>query len=828
MAPKRIWWIVIALVVVVTLSLTTCGKMDLFYVVQGQATDDGLAIYVSRSRGNDADRGLSPERPVASVQQGIRRAAELGATEVRLSAGGHPLSERLYLDGGISLVGGYSSDFLTHDPEQYGSTIRSTATAHQLILLSYREADSNTPNRIEGCTIEVYIEGTDPLADDGDDMHPEVISIGTHAPAELVNNVVRIHVDGAFSATPELTGIVVGMGSEAVITATIEDNDFLLSASPESNIPVNGIRVQHAADGSSVSIQRNRLVVYNHTGPVVGLRISGGTGSTTDVINNVVSVEAGTDAATGLWAGNTPTYVFHNTIVVCERSAGNAVGIMTEGTVDGDEQYTNIHRNILAVPEHGPGLAAVQHVDGGDRNYNYNHNLAFHFQNEQLSDTPDGRFSIFTSRYLFDDVFASEQDGEIFDGDDADYHLTDTAIGGPYAIDQAPGVDGWSATEEDIERNPRPQGTAPDLGAYESTATLEWVVEQVPEGAEHPADAPLVLDSHGRPHIIYRDGDYWSHASRGLRHAWWDGGAWQDEIVVADASNVYVSEPSVAIDAVDNIHVSYSDVMTQGEKSTLMYALWDGESWSVQTVDSDTCGSPNELTSLTLDADGDPHISYYGDWSNEDLKHAYWTGAAWQTETADDTLIDGRWNSMSVNPSGYPVIIYSDAESDDLRYTYKPGTVWSSPHVIDTNVVEWDVVATADGNGGYYIVYRDETTDRPKYAEGAGHESSWTIEPDPVDFSYADSPQDPSIAYSPREVIWLCYEPDGGTLGCATLDLDPEGDDDWQLVDLELPDTIYKPGSASIELNVSGMPQIAFVEWEEELYYARLAPVHPE
>jgi hypothetical protein len=56
------------------------------------------------------------------------------------------------------------------------------------------------------------------------------------------------------------------------------------------------------------------------------------------------------------------------------------------------------------------------------------------------------------------------------------------------------------------------------------------------------------------------------------------------------------------------------------------------ETWSIETVDS--TGDVGELTSMALDSNGYPHISY-SDITNRYLKYAKWTGSAWSNEAVD-------------------------------------------------------------------------------------------------------------------------------------------------------------------------------------------------
>jgi len=87
--------------------------------------------------------------------------------------------------------------------------------------------------------------------------------------------------------------------------------------------------------------------------------------------------------------------------------------------------------------------------------------------------------------------------------------------------------------------------------------------------------------------------------------------------------------------------------------------------WHLETVDS--TGDVGDWTSISLDAGGNPHISYV-DATNDDLKYAYHNGASWQIETVDSTGNVGYHTSIALDAGGNPHISYFDATNDDLKY----------------------------------------------------------------------------------------------------------------------------------------------------------------
>ena len=64
--------------------------------------------------------------------------------------------------------------------------------------------------------------------------------------------------------------------------------------------------------------------------------------------------------------------------------------------------------------------------------------------------------------------------------------------------------------------------------------------------------------------------------------------------------------------------------------------------WGIEIVDS--TGDVGRCTSIALDSDNCPYISY-SDWTNYDLKYAKWNGSAWDIETVDSTGAVGEFTS---------------------------------------------------------------------------------------------------------------------------------------------------------------------------------------
>ena len=175
---------------------------------------------------------------------------------------------------------------------------------------------------------------------------------------------------------------------------------------------------------------------------------------------------------------------------------------------------------------------------------------------------------------------------------------------------------------------------------------------------------------------------------------------------------------SIALDANGNPHISYYDETNQD----LKYAYKSEGSWHIETVD--TTGDVGLFTAIALDANGNPHISYY-DVTNRDLRYAYKSGGSWHIDTVDATGTVGRYTSIALDANGNPHISYYDASNQDLKYAYKSGGSWHIETVDTTGVVGEYTSIALDANGNPHISYYDWTNRDLKYAYKSGN--TWHI-----------------------------------------------------------------------------------------------------
>lgn len=213
-----------------------------------------------------------------------------------------------------------------------------------------------------------------------------------------------------------------------------------------------------------------------------------------------------------------------------------------------------------------------------------------------------------------------------------------------------------------------------------------WVTETVDTGGDTNTISynvgqftSMQIDSRGFPHISYFD------VSRGaLRYSSWDEtlGRWFNQVVEDDTDDVNPSVmgqyTSLALDGNDVPHISYYEcgvVREHGcDKGDLKHAwrVWNGSQfvWETETVDTggDAPGSMVDVGLYSsLVISGSRMYISYYDATNQDLKVAFHDGSRWKIYTVDSAGDVGRYSSIALDASGNPYISYYDATNGDLK-----------------------------------------------------------------------------------------------------------------------------------------------------------------
>lgn len=165
-------------------------------------------------------------------------------------------------------------------------------------------------------------------------------------------------------------------------------------------------------------------------------------------------------------------------------------------------------------------------------------------------------------------------------------------------------------------------------------------------------------------------------------------------IQTLDSPNYLVSGTSLKLDSNGYPHISYYGTDLSGVNSALKYAKWTGLSWSTEIVKSD--GSPGGNTSLALDSSNNPHIAY----STGPLVHAKWTGS-WQTEMVDNTGTV-KWPSIALDSNGYSSIAYY-AVFIGLRYAKWNGSTWQLETILPGTDIATGISLVLDSSSNPHI-----------------------------------------------------------------------------------------------------------------------------
>jgi PKD repeat protein len=268
---------------------------------------------------------------------------------------------------------------------------------------------------------------------------------------------------------------------------------------------------------------------------------------------------------------------------------------------------------------------------------------------------------------------------------------------------------------------------------YARWTGTDWTIEIVDSQGIVGSHTSIAIDKYNRPHISYLDVDDWD-----LKYVRWTGNVWKTETVDTHYSGEHTS---IAIDSNGYPHITYDDdgegavkyarktangwiseIVCKGSFSsialdsgnnpyislvdigTLKCASWNGSQWNINNVDF--LGSAEEGTSIALNCNDNPRISYRGK-DNYNLKYAVWDGNQWIIRIVDSTICQGSEPSLALDSCDHPHISYTTGGT--LRYAEWTGSSWYF-EVLDYGI-EYPgrtVSLAIDSNDDSHISYYDD------------------------------------------------------------------------------------------------------------------------
>ena len=128
-----------------------------------------------------------------------------------------------------------------------------------------------------------------------------------------------------------------------------------------------------------------------------------------------------------------------------------------------------------------------------------------------------------------------------------------------------------------------------------------------------------------------------------------------------------------------------------------------------------------------MDPDNHPHISYFDDDYNNNLKYIQNTGSAWFPITFDYPDKTGYFSSIAVDKDSHVFISYFDESKDRLKMvSFHNDDLDTKIEIIDPNSSAGEYTSIAlDSHGRPHIAYYDFMKKDLKYARWTG--TAWVI-----------------------------------------------------------------------------------------------------
>jgi len=290
---------------------------------------------------------------------------------------------------------------------------------------------------------------------------------------------------------------------------------------------------------------------------------------------------------------------------------------------------------------------------------------------------------------------------------------------------------------------PQPTGPSEALGSSASSAAnAPWFTIEVDTIGDIGQHVSVAIDEDtGTPYISYRDPsmrDLCLARYVGSGGNCGPGSSWFCQTIDRDGD---VGQYSSIVVSQGKVHISYYDA-SNGDLKYAYYRPPPNPRWYISTIDKGILPTSIGLyTSLKIDSNGRPHISYY--YSNptgvDALKIASSVGSdgncgygeglgRWQCDTIQAGEGVGQYASLALDGAGNRHIAYYDRGNGDLWYATNRsgsncgpgGNTWTCYPVAVASDVGQYASLYVDNANRFHIAYYDATADKLRYAVNVG------------------------------------------------------------------------------------------------------------
>jgi hypothetical protein len=199
-------------------------------------------------------------------------------------------------------------------------------------------------------------------------------------------------------------------------------------------------------------------------------------------------------------------------------------------------------------------------------------------------------------------------------------------------------------------------GAGASMVIYAHWNGAAWTYSKIASGSIK--GMALDYDSSNNPHAFYAlaGGSYTGSL------AIWTGSAWD----IHATSKTPMQAALVCNGNIDQVVLDAAD---------LFLCTWNGAAWNYETVDTSS-NNYNSPLGLVLYSNGDLGVSWY-DWDAKNADYAVRSGTTWTNTIIESTGDIGQCSSVALDPDGYPHLTYFDATNAKLKYARYQANAWA-------------------------------------------------------------------------------------------------------------------------------------------------------